>query len=289
MSEGISKNMAGLFTLRFSNITWRTLQVKIAIVLIIGVLSCVIGLQYVTSQKFGGAENVAVMEQLHIVKGSGEYVLADPDGIRNFQKSWSEYGQDYYVDRLLKQKRRGFFVELGAHDGESMSNTLFLEKERDWNGILIEGNPIVYEKLLKKNRKCYSINCCVSNDMNAMEFTLADHLSSANVTMTKSQSKRINYIKKGHADKDFGKVVTIKCQSFNDIMDAIGVNYIDFFSLDVEGAELYILQSIDWRRFYIDIFFIETDQNRDDIIQYMSSVGYVHLGEHYHDDIFRRK
>ena len=58
--------------------------------------------------------------------------------------SWSQYGQDRYIDKLLKGKRKGFFVEIGCHDGERFSNTLFLEKERGWTGFLVEANPYTY-------------------------------------------------------------------------------------------------------------------------------------------------
>ena len=80
--------------------------------------------------------------------GSGEYDLDRPDGrqlesfeqstrhsrvayqIDGLQLSWSEHGQDRYIDSLLKHKREGFFVEIGAFDGEAYSNTLFLETRR---------------------------------------------------------------------------------------------------------------------------------------------------------------
>jgi hypothetical protein len=45
----------------------------------------------------------------------------------------------------LNQKRNGFFVEIGGYDGESFSNSLFLEKERGWSGLLVEANPYTYE------------------------------------------------------------------------------------------------------------------------------------------------
>jgi len=42
--------------------------------------------------------------------------------------SWSQYGRDQLINKLLK--RNGFFVEIGGYDGETFSNSLFLEKER---------------------------------------------------------------------------------------------------------------------------------------------------------------
>jgi hypothetical protein len=63
---------------------------------------------------------------------------------------------DQLIDKLLNQKRNGFFVEIGGYDGETFSNSLFLEKERGWSGLLVEANPYticVYPKVLINDDK----------------------------------------------------------------------------------------------------------------------------------------
>jgi len=72
-------------------------------------------------------------------------------------------GQSVYVDKILKSKRNGFFIEAGGYTGEEGSNTLYFEKERNWTGILIEPLPLNFKKILTKNRKCFVINCCIAN------------------------------------------------------------------------------------------------------------------------------
>ena len=59
-------------------------------------------------------------------------------------KHFSQWGQDALVDSLLREKQGGFFVEAGAFDGETHSNTLFLEQQRGWSGVLVEANPHLY-------------------------------------------------------------------------------------------------------------------------------------------------
>ena len=56
----------------------------------------------------------------------------------------------------------GFFFEAGAGDGEFISNTLRYEMNLGWSGLLVEANPELFSKLLKKNRKSWSINACIS-------------------------------------------------------------------------------------------------------------------------------
>ena len=59
-------------------------------------------------------------------------------------------------------KEGGFFVECGALTGELLSNTAWLERQRRWQGLLIEMDPFFYTQLLGKNRRVWSINACLS-------------------------------------------------------------------------------------------------------------------------------
>lgn len=71
-------------------------------------------------------------------------------------------GQSQIIRKLFKEKKDGFFVECGALDGETRSNTLYLERYLKWSGLLIEGDPLNYDKLKEKDRKVYSSNTCLS-------------------------------------------------------------------------------------------------------------------------------
>ena len=65
------------------------------------------------------------------------------------------------ISHLLKQKR-GFYIEAGAYDGEEWSNSLFMERELEWEGLLIEANPDNVAKLLAKNRKAWIVPAALS-------------------------------------------------------------------------------------------------------------------------------
>jgi hypothetical protein len=70
----------------------------------------------------------------------------------------SQYRQDRYIDYLLKRSSGGIFLDIGAYDGITISNSYFFEKKRNWTGICIEPVPHLAEKL-KLNRKCVVENC----------------------------------------------------------------------------------------------------------------------------------
>jgi hypothetical protein len=83
----------------------------------------------------------ATLKNISIKRGTGTYKLHKPNGRKEGIISWSQYGQDQLIDKLLNRKRNGFFVEIGGYDGETFSYSLFLEKERRWSGLLVEANP----------------------------------------------------------------------------------------------------------------------------------------------------
>ena len=68
----------------------------------------------------------------------------------------SQFNQDKFIyENYFKDKIDGYFVDIGAHDGVTFSNSKFFE-EIGWKGVCIEPNPKIF-KLLQSNR----INKCV--------------------------------------------------------------------------------------------------------------------------------
>lgn len=59
-------------------------------------------------------------------------------------------------------QKRGFFVECGAFDGYFLANTLDMEVNHGWTGLLIEASPINYQRLVARNRKAWTSNVCLS-------------------------------------------------------------------------------------------------------------------------------
>ncbi|XRB07700.1 methyltransferase [Pycnococcus provasolii] len=212
----------------------------------------------------------------NIKLGSGTYRLHKPTGAKAGTFQWSQEGQDRVVDKLLKAKRDGFFIEIGGYDGESLSNTLFFEMRRNWTGLLVEANPRSYGIMIGKDRRCAMVNACISRDVKSMQFKLGGALTSATGLMSASHSKRIDHdaSKYARSNPGWGEVAETRCTTLNALLDQLGVNHVDYFSLDVEGAEMYILQSIDWSQVTIDVVTIEVQEHRAQIQSFMEARGY---------------
>ena len=75
-----------------------------------------------------------------------------------------QFGQAIEVSKLLGGQTNGFFIEAGAFNGQDISNTLLLEMQYNWTGILIEPNPDLYQEMLTKQRKSYCLETCLSTE-----------------------------------------------------------------------------------------------------------------------------
>ena len=83
--------------------------------------------------------------------------------------------QDQLINKLLNQKLNGFFVEIVGYDGETFSNSLFLEKECGRSGLLVDANSCTYELMLGKDRNYFMKNACISNTIMFDIFLKGDH------------------------------------------------------------------------------------------------------------------
>ena len=170
------------------------------------------------------------------------------------QKYFSQDKQDEFVDKYFQKLKNGIFLEVGAADGVTFSNTLFLERERNWTGVLIEANRKLYNSLVILRWKAYIINVCLSLDdgINVVSFLPAELLG--RVEKPLAAEKMMDRVKHDYPDMKAEEVLCIPLYS---ILKAISMTHINFFSLDVEGAELDILRTIPFHLVTIDLFMIE--------------------------------
>jgi FkbM family methyltransferase len=183
--------------------------------------------------------------------------------------------QDMIAYLFFKGKKDGFYIDIGANDGKSLSNTIFFEK-LGWQGICIEPLPDIFDSL-RKNRSCDCFNIAIDNTSgDSREFIKAsgvEMLSGLNNQMTKPHKKRI-LNEKGKIEKIYVKTLT-----FEDLMKRYpDQRYIDFMSVDVEGAELSILKTIDFNSFKFGLITVENNEeikgSGKTMVKYMKKQGY---------------
>jgi FkbM family methyltransferase len=128
---------------------------------------------------------------------------------------YSQSEQDKWVCENTNYKKNGYFLDIGAYDGIQTSNSYYLEKELNWNGICVEANPDIFN-ILKNNRKSININCAVS-----------DHIGECYFNNDKITNNP-NHI----------KVNTLDLYTL--LKEYKSPKYIDYLSIDIEGHEVNV-------------------------------------------------
>jgi len=199
---------------------------------------------------------------------------------------YSQYEQDKFVDIYFKKKDNGFFLDIGAHDGISFSNSYFFEKERGWSGICIEPNPDVFV-LLNKNRLSRNYKVCISDTEGSVVFRkivgYSEMLSGILEFMDQKHIDRIND-ECAEYNSTF-EDIKVESRNLNAILKSDNIKHIDYLSIDTEGAESKIIKSIDLDEINIEFLTVENNDSSDELRLYLKGKGYECI-KSFTDDFF---
>lgn len=176
--------------------------------------------------------------------------------------SYSQYSQDLYLDKnIFKGFKNGIFVDVGAHDGISLNNTLYFEKKSNWNGINIEPIKNIYDLLVSNRPNCININSAIFDKEIEVDF-----IQNTGYTEMLSGIKETYHIKhKQRLDREIismggkSEIIKIKTKRLENILDENKITHVNLLSIDVEGAEFEVIKSIDFDKVFIDVIVFESN------------------------------
>jgi FkbM family methyltransferase len=201
----------------------------------------------------------------------------------------SQDNQDRYLEEnIFKGYTNGFFVDVGAHDGVSINNTLYFEKNNNWRGINVEPIKKVYDKLVDNRPDCININCAVCNNDGETEFLCntgyTEMISGIKDNFDQRHLMRLLY--ENHVMGSKTELIKVPTKKLETIFDENNISHVNYLSIDVEGAEFEVIKSINFDKVFIDV--IEFENNYDDvsvpIVKYLEDKNYVII--HKNMDIF---
>jgi FkbM family methyltransferase len=186
---------------------------------------------------------------------------------------YSQIEQDkYYIENIIKYKSNGIFLEIGGYDGITGSNTYFLEKYLNWDGIVVECNPTLVEKC-KNVRSCYVCDKALyETDDVEITFTipLGDEIKGG-----KEQLGGIKSLLKPESLHVFqrcykkSKDIIVKTININTLLESRKIYNIDYVSLDVEGGEMSILKTWNFNKHKVKFLTIE----HGNVLHYQKSIN----------------
>ncbi len=171
------------------------------------------------------------------------------------RKSYAMDGEDIAIDLFNKKKNNGFYVDIGAHHPIQRNNTHLLFK-KGWHGINIDVNQFSIDlfKFLRPND--LNLQVAVSDKEGDITFFYQKKFSQLNTTDKKIAEE--NFHGKFHERK-------VKCQTIKNILDNSKYKNkkIDFLNIDVEGAEMKVLETLNFEIYNPSLICIEILGYRD--------------------------
>jgi len=170
-----------------------------------------------------------------------------------------------FKDAVWKKQKPGFYVEIGAFDGRKKNSTIILEKA-GWNGVCVEPTPESYAQLIK-NRRCRCENIAIWKETTEKEFAVYNNDPAWNGIKETLDQYHIERL-------DQANTITVPTKTWNDLNLP---KKIDYLQIDVEGAELEIMNCIDWNTQKITYICIEDNGSKTGdttYYRYMKDLGY---------------
>lgn len=183
-------------------------------------------------------------------------------------RSYSQYGQDRFVaEAIYGGKRGGYFVEAGAGDGIWISNTLLLERQYGWTGILVE--PTSAFAALQRNRPdCICENSGLASEEGLITMVEIFDRGQAAISPAAKDNLLLSRSTKDTRQVDLDEMnshwgvakrqYAVKAKPLAAVLrEHRAPSRIDYLSLDVEGFEFEILRLFPFDSFQFGCLTIE--------------------------------
>jgi len=194
------------------------------------------------------------------------------------------YYHDFKNDQFLNEfffgnEKDGYFVEIGACDGIENSCCYFFESELNWNGIAVEPAKN-YSLALSQNRRCPEYSAIADYTIPLKQGGVLFYQS--DLPVLSGLTCKLTTEKKGQVWERIGYTpYAVPTLTLFDLLEKHKApTDIDYCAIDTEGSELGILSKFfeenrgHNRKYTINIFSVEIDNNLNEVNQLMVSNGY---------------
>jgi FkbM family methyltransferase len=191
-------------------------------------------------------------------------------------------GKDNYMCPLMLT----VLQQAGGLNGIHFSNTYWFHRALGWRGVLIEPTPASYKQLTKNRPSDITIHSAICKNYRDVHY-----ITSAEATVDgiwEFMSK--GFKERWHPNVKEADLPSIACVPLQSILALVNLQHIDFFSLDVEGGELEVIQSINFDCSSFDVIAVEADGSNPTkdqaVIDVLTSHGYILHGHVHRNDWF---
>lgn len=206
--------------------------------------------------------------------------------------TYSQEGEDIALYRILGGRKRGVYVDVGAHHPFRFSNTYKFYRQ-GWSGVNIDAMPGSMDAFRRYRGRDINIEVPISKEPRDLAFYSFNEpaLNTVNGDLARSRDGKDGY--------RIIKTYALRSKPLGEVLDsclAPGTK-IDFMSIDVESMDLEVLESNDWRKYSPEFVVVESLATEDSldsvkdcpIYRFLSQKGYTVYSKLANTLIFRLK
>ena len=175
----------------------------------------------------------------------------------------AQHGEDIILWNFFNRKVSGFFIEVGAFDGDQDSNTYAFEK-LGWKGILVEAGQEQFKECFANRPGSKVIHAAVGGP--DAKGTITFHQVNSN----EKWGGMLSYLQAD--ERQIGRVnrigtainkIEVPYRSLNDILGTCDLEPVDFITIDVEGGELDVLKGFDINKYNPRVIVVENNNRHE--------------------------
>ena len=167
------------------------------------------------------------------------------------------HGQDeedrYARDTFFNATVGGTYLEMGALNGVTFSNTLYFERHQGWKGLLIEPNRAEFQQLRDNRDSSICVNAAICSSQKDLHLIESDAVGGIYEFMAEE------FRQTWHPNVSVDDLPVVPCVPLAALLSKLQVRHIDFFSLDVEHGELEVLRTFDFHSVHVNVLVVEAD------------------------------
>ncbi len=181
---------------------------------------------------------------------------------------WSGFYEDYVLSYVFEGQKTGFYVDVGANDPNRFNNTRYFY-ERGWSGINIEPNPDEFAKLVKFRPRDKNYNVGIASAEGTLTFFKAAGRADPLSTFDQADAERL--ARDQHVTFT---TLQVPVTTLDSLFAKSPPPAISFLSIDVEGFEQQVLESVDLKRYRPAVLCIEATEPTTEKPSYL---GWEHV------------
>ncbi|MFQ5495580.1 MAG: FkbM family methyltransferase [Phycisphaerae bacterium] len=212
----------------------------------------------------------------------------------------AQFGEDRVLWEVFRQRRDGFFVEIGAYDGVTLSNTYFLER-MGWHGVLVEPIPELAQRAAaaRPRSRVVQAACSRRGSRGTATFTVTQNVPVLSY-LSADREHVDRCLREGAELVEIEVPLTTVDEILKESRGRSGAGggpwvpgegwRIDLVSIDTEGCELDVLDGMNLERFKPRVLVIENDRPSGAGVEaYLGERGYGKFHRQAINDFYVRR